>query len=100
MPDEASNDPETRFLERVERRARFLKLLFIAELGIYLSPDEQQRKRTIEGLVRMIARQSELPHLRPEALNKGYEIVLGHLEAMQRVLPHDVQYRNRLRRNW
>ncbi len=96
----APSDPEKRFLDRIERRARFLKLLFIAELGVYLSPDELQRKRTIETLVRMTARQSELPHLRPETLKQAYEIVQSHLEAMQRVLPHDVQYRNRLRRHW
>lgn len=97
---EPLTDPEARFLHRVERRASFLKTLFIAEMGIYLSPDDHQRKRTIESLVRMIARQSELPHLRPDTLRQAYEMFNVHLEGMQRVLPHDVQYRNRLRRNW
>lgn len=93
-------DPSSRFLQRVQRRSRFLETLFIAEMGIYLSPDNDQRKRTIEMLVRLIARQSELPHIKPEAFKEAYEIISRHLEAMQRVLPHDVQYRNRLRRHW
>jgi hypothetical protein len=99
MPDQP-NDPESRFLHRIERRAGFLKTLFIAELGIYLSPDDQQRKRSIEMLVRITARQNELPHLRPETMKKAYDILSHHIEAMQRVLPHDVQYRNRIRRPW
>lgn len=99
MP-EPSNDPESRFLQRIERRAQFMKTLFMAELGIYLSPDEQQRKHSIDTLVRMSARQSELPHLTPATLRRATEIVMQHLESMQQVLPHDVQYRNRLRRNW
>lgn len=94
------NDPSSRFLYRVERRARFLETLFIAEIGVYLSPDTEQRTRTIEMLVRLIARQSELPHITPEAFRQAAEIMTRHLEAMQRVLPHDVQYRNRLRRTW
>jgi hypothetical protein len=99
MP-ETLNDYETRFMQRIERRSQFLKLLFIAEFGIYLPSDETLRKRSIDALVRMMARQSELPHLRPETLRSASEIVRNHLEAMQRVLPHDVQYRNRLKRDW
>lgn len=93
-------DPSSRFLHRVERRARFLETLFIAEMGVYLSPDSEQRKRTIEMLVRLIARQSELPQIKPEAFKQAFDILNRHLEAMQKVLPHDVQYRNRLRRTW
>ena len=93
-------DPSSRFLQRVERRARFLETLFIAEMGIYLPPDSDQRKRTIEMLTRLIARQSELPHITPEAFHHAYDILSRHLEAMQKVLPHDVQYRNRIRRAW
>lgn len=99
MP-ETPNNYEARFMQRIERRSQFLKLLFIAEFGIYLPPDETQRKRTIDTLVRMMARQSELPHLGPETLRAASDIIRNHLEAMQRVLPHDVQYRNRLRRDW
>lgn len=99
MPD-THNDYETRFMQRIERRSQFLKLLFIAEFGIYLPPDETQRKRAIDALVRMMARQSELPHLKLETLRAASDIVRGHLEAMQRVLPYDVQYRNRFKRDW
>lgn len=99
MPD-IQNDYETRFMQRIERRSQFLKLLFIAEFGIYLPPDGAQRKRAINALVRMMARQSELPHLRSQTLQAAADIVRGHLEAMQRVLPHDVQYHNRLKRDW
>lgn len=94
------NDPTARFLQRVERRARFLKTLFTAELGVYLPSDDDQRKRTIQMLVRMIARQDELSLITPETLQQAYDILNGHLEAMQRLLPHDVQYRNRARRHW
>lgn len=100
MSSDQPNEIERRFLERIERRSRFLKALFIAELGVYLSPDEQQRKRTIEMLVRITARQSELAHIGPETMKRAEEIFTQHLEAMQRVLPHDVQYRNRIRRHW
>lgn len=100
MSSEQPNDPESRFLHRIERRSRFLKTLFIAELGIYLPADEQQRRRSIEMLVRLTARQSELPHLTPDTMKCAVEIFTNHLEAMQRVLPHDVQYRNRIRRQW
>lgn len=93
-------DPQARFLQRIERRARFLKTLLDAELGLYLSPDERQRKHAIEMLVRMTARQRELPHLTPEVLKQAFDIVRNHIEAMQAVLPHDVQYRNRLKRDW
>lgn len=94
------NETELRFMERIERRLEFFKTLFIAELGIYLPPDEQLRKRAIDTLVRMTARQKELPHIRPETLRKATELVTGNLEAMQRLLPNDVQYRNRIRRHW
>ncbi|MDX9698695.1 MAG: hypothetical protein RBT55_03895 [Rhodocyclaceae bacterium] len=94
------NTPEGRFLYRIERRAAFLKTLLGADFGIYQSSDADKRKRAIEHLVRMIARQSELPHLKPETLRKATEMISEQLEAMQRVLPHDVQYRNRMRQNW
>lgn len=100
MSSDQPDDPESRFLHRIERRSRFLKTLFIAELGIYLPADAQQRRRSIEMLVRLTARQSELPHLTPDTMKRAVDIFTHHLEAMQRVLPHDVQYRNRIRRQW
>ncbi|MFN3984048.1 MAG: hypothetical protein ACK4KV_01085 [Rhodocyclaceae bacterium] len=97
---ETASTPEGRFLHRIERRIAFLKTVQNAELGLYLSPDAQQRKHTIEQLVRLTARQSELPYLRPETLRQAEELMTSQLEAMQKVLPHDVQYRNRLKQIW
>lgn len=99
MSDE-HNEAEQRFLERIERRVEFFRTLFIAELAIYLPSDETQRRRAIDTLVRMTARQKELPHIRPAALKQATDTLCQQLEAMQKLLPHDVQYRNRLRRPW
>ena len=99
MP-EVPSDVQSVFLDRIERRVKILKTLLEAGLGVYQATEEQQRKRAIEQVVRMTARSSELPQLRPETLAKAYEIVAGHLDAMQKVLPHDVQYRNRVRKSW
>ncbi|AUN94029.1 hypothetical protein [Pseudazoarcus pumilus] len=99
MSDEY-NEAEQRFLERIERRVEFFRTLFMAELGVYLPSDETQRKRAIGTLVRMTARQKELPHLSPDVLEQAKRTLSQQLEAMQKLLPHDVQYRNRLRRPW
>lgn len=99
MP-EVPSDVQSVFLDRIERRVKILKTLLEAGLGVYQAAEEQQRKRAIEQVVRMTARSSELPQLRPETLAKAHEIVAGHLDAMQKVLPHDVQYRNRVRKSW
>lgn len=95
-----ANTPEGRFLNRVERRAAFLKMLSVAEFGIYLAPDPNQRKRSIDMLIRLIARQSELPHLSAETLAKAAEIFTHEMESMQKFLPHDVKYCNRLKKDW
>lgn len=97
---EMPSDIQSVFLDRIERRVKTLKTLLDAGLGVYQSSEEQQRKRAIEQVVRMTARQSELPQLKPETLAKAREIVTSHLDAMQKVLPHDVQYRNRVRKSW
>jgi len=99
MP-EVPSDVQSVFLDRIERRVKILKTLLDAGLGVYQATEELQRKRAIEQVVRMTARSSELPLLRPETLAKAYEIVAGPLDAMQKVLPHDVQYRNRVRKSW
>lgn len=99
MP-QAPTDIQSVFLDRIERRVKILKTLVDAGLGVYLAPDDQQRKRAIEQVVRMTARSTELAQLRPETLAKAFEIVSAHLEAMQKALPHDVQYRNRVRKSW
>jgi hypothetical protein len=93
-------DHKARFLQRIERRAKFLKTLLACDMAIYLPSEEKQRRQTIEQVVRMTARHSELPHLGQDTLAEAYNILLSNLEDMQRVLPHDVQYRNRIKRNW
>ncbi|THF63877.1 hypothetical protein E6C76_14965 [Pseudothauera nasutitermitis] len=97
---EPSADPQARFLDRIDRRVRYLKSLQSAGLGVYLPADERQRTQAIEMVVRLTARQSELSHLTADTLRIATERVREHLEAMQAVLPHDVQYRNRIKRNW
>ncbi|MCK9985282.1 MAG: hypothetical protein AzoDbin1_01754 [Azoarcus sp.] len=94
------NDVQAVFLDRIERRVKILKTLLDAGLGVYQAAEEQQRKRAIDQVVRLTARTSELPQLTPETLAKASDIVAAHLEPMQKVLPHDVQYRNRLRKSW
>ena len=94
------NTPEGRYMNRIERRLSFLKLLGQAEMGIYLASDPDQRKRSISNLARLMARQSELPHLKPDVLAQATNLLTRELEALQRVLPHDVQYQNRLKKDW
>ncbi|CAL96004.1 hypothetical protein [Azoarcus olearius] len=99
MADKPST-PKEAFLQRIDRRARFLKTLQTCGLGVYLPPDERARRQAIEQIVRTTARQSELPHLDAATLHTAGETVRAHLEAMQPLLPHDVQYRNRIKREW
>lgn len=100
MADKTPSDPQARFLDRIERRVRYLKSLQDAGLGVYLPADEQQRNRAIEQVVRSTARHSEIALLTADTLRIATERVRSHLEAMQQVLPHDVQYRNRIKRAW
>ena len=97
---EQLNEAETRFMERVERRIEFLRTLLTAELGIYLPPDEKKRAHAIQTVVRMTARQKELPYIRPEIMQEATRTLTNHIEVMQKLLPNDVQYRNRLRKHW
>jgi len=97
---ELPKDPQSIFLDRIDRRVKTLETLLDAGLGVYLAADEQQRKRSIEQVVRLTARKSELPLLTADTLERAFVIVRTHLEAMQKVLPHDVQYRNRVRKSW
>lgn len=97
---EPNRTPQAQFLQRVERRVRFMKNLQDAGLGIYLPAEEQTRKHAFEQLARITARHSELPHLDAATMAQAAELFRTHIEALQSVLPHDVQYRNRIRRNW
>ncbi len=100
----AENDipetPEARFLNRVERRLKVLETLEKAGMGIYLPPDAQQRKAAIDMLARLIARQRELPAISRDAMAQAASEIEKRLESMQKQLPSDVQYRNRIRSSW
>lgn len=95
-----SQDPQSRYLRRVERRIKVLETLEKAGLGVFLPGDGEQRRRQIEMLARLIARQSELPVLERATFAQATQMLERHLEAMQKLLPNDVQHRNRIRRNW
>lgn len=101
MPEEsAAQDPQARYLHRVERRLRVLDTIEKAGLGIYLPADAQQRKTHIDMLARLIARHSELPLLSRQTLAQAAEMLEKKLEGLQKILPSDVQYRNRIRSRW
>jgi len=91
---------QERFLERLERRATFLVTIEHSGMGIFLPSEERQRARLIENLARAIARANELPHLNAATLKIATDRLTSLLESMQKHLPHDVQYRNRIRRDW
>ncbi len=91
---------QERFLERLERRATFLVTIEHSGMGIFLPSDERQRARLVEGLARAIARSNELPHLSAATIKAATDRLGSLLESMQKHLPHDVQYRNRIRRDW
>jgi len=93
-------DPQARFMNRVERRLKVLETLEQAGLGIYLPPDAKQRKAAIDMLARLIARQRELPTLSRDTLAQASRALEQRLESMQKQLPSDVQYRNRIRSSW
>ena len=101
MPDEsAAQDPQARFLHRVERRLRVLDTLEKAGLGVYLPADAQQRRTHIDMLARLIARHDELPKLSRQTLAQAADMLEEKLERLQQRLPSDVQYRNRIRSRW
>lgn len=51
-------------------------------------------------LARLIARQRELPTLSRDTLAQASRVLEQRLESMQKQLPSDVQYRNRIRSSW
>ena len=69
-------------------------------MGIFLPSEERQRARLLESLARAVARPTELPHLNAETVQTATKRLNEILESMQKHLPHDVQYRNRIRRDW
>ncbi|WP_230969713.1 hypothetical protein [Nitrogeniibacter aestuarii] len=98
MPENAlPEDPNERYNNRLERRLKVLELLEQAGFGLYLPPDGKQRKDAVDKLARLIARQRELPKLSRATLDQASAQLESRLEAMQKHLPTDVQYRNRIR---
>ena len=91
---------QERFLERLERRAKFLVTVERSGMGIYMPSEERQRVRLLEGLARAVARPSELPHLTAETVKAATARLNEIFEVMQKHLPHDVQYRNQIHRDW
>ena len=91
---------QERFLERLERRAKFLITIEHSGMAIYLPSEERQRARLVESLARAIARPNELPLLKPETIKQAIDRLTKLIDAMQHHLPHDVQFRNRIRRDW
>jgi len=91
---------QDRYLQRIESRLKFLGLLDRSELAVYLPGDELMRKRQVRSLAMSLARPNELQQLPPELIDEAAQRLLKGLEQMQPRLPHDVQYRNRIRRDW
>ncbi|MDY0012149.1 MAG: hypothetical protein RBS40_04575 [Rhodocyclaceae bacterium] len=98
MPTPA--EAETRFLARISRRLRFIEQLGQAGLAVYLPTEEEQRRKAVDHLVRFTAHANEIGLLPQERLKDAAAAVLAAMEEGQRHLPHDVQYRNRLKRAW
>ncbi|MBX3686147.1 MAG: hypothetical protein KF909_08420 [Rhodocyclaceae bacterium] len=95
-----AQEARERYLQRIDGRLKFLALLDRNELALYLPSDEQMRKRQAKNLARSLARPNELPLLPSELLDEVAQRLLKGLEQMQARLPHDVQYKNRIRRDW
>lgn len=95
-----SEEVQARYLERLERRATFLLTIEHSGMAIFLPAEERQRSRLLESLARAIARPKELPMLSPETFKHAAARLGELIESMQKHLPHDVQYRNRIRRDW
>lgn len=91
---------QARFLDRLERRVKFLVTIEHSGMAIFLPSEVRQRARLIESLARAIARPNELPQLSADTLKKAGDRLGAIIESMQKHLPHDVQYRNRIRRDW
>lgn len=91
---------QSRYLERIDRRAKFLVTIEHSGMGLFLPSDERQRARLIESLARAIARPSELAQLSSQTIREAVVRLTALIESMQKHLPHDVQYRNRIRRDW
>lgn len=97
---EPLNEAEIRFLKRIERRVDFFRLLHDAGLALYIPADPEQRSRTINHFLRATTRPKDQGSIRPQTFEQAAAQITSIFEEMQKLLPTDVQYRNRLRRTW
>lgn len=94
------SEAEQRFLARIARRLKFIEALGHAGLAVYLPPETELRLKAAEKLVRLTAHAAEFPHLTDDRIKDATAAVLAAMEEGQRLLPHDVQHLNRIRRGW
>jgi hypothetical protein len=94
------SEAEQRFLARISRRLKFIEALGHCGLAVYLPPETEQRQKAVEKLVRLTAHAGEFPHLTDERIKDATAALIAAMEDGQRLLPHDVQYLNRIRRAW
>ena len=91
---------DQRYLERVKRKLRVLKLLEQAKLGVFLHSDDTIRKHSIQHFTRSMVRTSERAHIKEITYEAAEKMVTEVLESMQSVLPYDVQYIYRSRQKF
>ena len=94
------SEAEQRFLARISRRIKLIESLSLSGLAIYLPPETDQRLKAAEKFVRLNTYAEEFPHLTDQQIKEVAAKVLAALEEGQRLLPHDVQHLNRIRRAW
>lgn len=95
-----ANEAERRFLSRIKRRLKFIDALAQCGLAVYLPPETELRTKAAEKLARLTAQAPEFPHLTDERIKDATAALLAALDEGQRLLPHDVQHLNRIRRGW
>ena len=91
---------KARFMERIDRRLQFLDQLREAGLGVYLPPDKSKREQAVSALVQATIRGKERGMLNMRVIADAQAQVMQRLEAQQNLLPHDVQFKNRIRSSW
>lgn len=93
-------EAERRFLARISRRLKFIEALSHCGLAVYLPPETELRQKAAEKLTRLTAQAPEFPHLTEDRIKDATAALLAAMEEGQRLLPHDVQFMNRIRRGW
>lgn len=96
----SASEAERRFLARISRRLKFIEALSHCGLAVYLPPETELRQKAAEKLVRLTIQAPEFPHLTDDRIKDATAALLAAMEDGQRLLPHDVQFLNRIRRGW